>query len=149
MERLFWSPAILVGVVCAPAIADETVNIGGSRAVLIKPKGAPRGSVILMPGGGGAIQPGENGEILRAHRKSIGSYTALLCSSWLAVLVVDAGTDLKFAVEYMAAIKKPVTVVATSMGTLRAAQGISRGARPDALVLTSEFLSSGSATITM
>jgi hypothetical protein len=34
-----------------------------------------------------------------------------------------------------------VTVIATSRGTLRAAEGISRGARPDALVLTSGFLS--------
>ena len=41
----------------------------------------------------------------------------------------------------MAAIKRPVTVIGTSRGTLRAAQGIARGARPDALVLTSGFLS--------
>jgi len=36
--------AILVGA-AGSAFADETVNIGGSRAVLIKP-GAPRASVI-------------------------------------------------------------------------------------------------------
>ena len=59
----------------------------------------------------------------------------------LAVLVADAGTDLKSAVDYMAAIKRPVTVIGTSRGTLRAAEGIARGARPDALVLTSGFLS--------
>jgi hypothetical protein len=41
----------------------------------------------------------------------------------------------------MAAIKRPVTVIATSRGTIRAAEGIARGARPDALVLTSGFLS--------
>jgi hypothetical protein len=34
-----------------------------------------------------------------------------------------------------------VTVIATSAGTIRAAQGIWRGARPDALVLTSGLLS--------
>src|SRR5262249_14729747 len=45
------------------------------------------------------------------------------------------------AVQYMAAIKRPVTVIATSLGTIRAAQGIARGARPDALVLTSGWLS--------
>jgi len=45
--------AILVGLAGAPARADETVDVGGSRVILIKPK-APRGSVILMPGGNGA-----------------------------------------------------------------------------------------------
>jgi hypothetical protein len=62
----------------------------------------------------------------------------------LAVLIADAGTDLTAAVSYMAAIKRPVTVVATSRGTLRAAHGIARGARPDALVLTSGFLTAES-----
>jgi hypothetical protein len=57
---------------------------------------------------------------------------------------VDAGTDLNSAVQYMAAIKRPVTVIGTSNGTIRAAQGIARGARPDALVLTSGLLSSES-----
>ena len=53
---------MLAAFACAPALADETVNIGGSRAVLIKPN-APRGSVILLPGGDGAIRAGNNGEI--------------------------------------------------------------------------------------
>jgi hypothetical protein len=44
----------------------------------------------------------------------------------------------------MAAIKRPVTVIGTSRGTIRAAEGIARGARPDALVLTSGFLSAES-----
>jgi hypothetical protein len=44
-----------------------------------------------------------------------------------------------------------VTVIGTSRGTLRAAEGIARGARPDALVLTSGFLSpeSGSSSNVM
>jgi len=57
------------------------------------------------------------------------------------VMITDASTDLASAVQYMAAIKRPVTVIGTSRGTLRAAEGIARGARPDALVLTSGFLS--------
>lgn len=122
------------------ARADETVTVGGSRAVLIKPA-SPRASVILMPGGSGAISPGEHGEIngLKGNQlvRTRGAYAA----RGLAVLVVDAGTDLSSAVQYMAAIKRPVTVVATSRGTQRAAEGIARGARPDALVLTSGFLS--------
>jgi hypothetical protein len=31
---------MLAGLVCAPAKADQTVSVGGSRAVLIRPKAA-------------------------------------------------------------------------------------------------------------
>jgi hypothetical protein len=44
----------------------------------------------------------------------------------------------------MAAIKSPLTAIATSRGTIRAAEGIACGARPDARVLTSGFLSPAS-----
>lgn len=125
------------------AIADETVTIGGSRAVLIK-SGAPRASVILMPGGSGAISPGEHGEINGLTGNQLVRTRKAYAARGLAVLVVDAGVDLSSALQYMAAIKRPVTVVATSRGTLRAAQGIAAGARPDALVLTSGFLSAES-----
>ena len=58
----FAAAAMLAGIACAPAMADETVSIGGSRAVLIKPKAA-HASVILMPGGDGNIRPGDQGDI--------------------------------------------------------------------------------------
>jgi hypothetical protein len=58
-----------------------------------------------------------------------------------AVLVPDGDVDVAAAVRYMAAIARPVTLVGTSRGTQRAAEGIAAGAMPDALVLTSGFLS--------
>jgi hypothetical protein len=125
------------------AFADETVSVGGSRAVLIKPK-APHASVILMPGGSGAIRPGEHGEINGLRGNQLVRTRHAYAARGLAVLVADAGTDLSSAVQYMAAIKRPVTVIATSRGTIRAAQGIAAGARPDALVLTSGLLSPAS-----
>ncbi len=131
---------MLAAFACAPAVADETVSIGGSRAVLIKPK-APRASVILMPGGDGAIRAGDQGDIHGLMGNQLVRTRHAYAARGLAVLVVDAGTDLGSAVEYMATIKRPVTVIGTSRGTIRAAQGIARGARPDALVLTSGFLS--------
>jgi hypothetical protein len=130
----------LAAFALAPALADETVSIGGSRAVLIKPS-APRGSVILLPGGDGAIRAGENGEIQGLRGNQLVRTRHAYAARGLAVLVADAGTDLKSAVDYMAASKRPVTVIGTSRGTLRAAEGIARGARPDALVLTAGFLS--------
>jgi len=42
------------------AHAAETVSIGCSRAVLVRPA-APVGSVILMPGGDGRIEVGSDG----------------------------------------------------------------------------------------
>jgi hypothetical protein len=139
----FWLAAIAACFACAPALADETVTIGGSRAVLIKPN-APRGSVVLVPGGSGAIQAGDQGDIHGLMGNQLVRTRHSYARRGLAVLVVDVDTDLGSAVQYMAAIKRPVTVVATSRGTLRAAQGIARGARPDALVLTSGLLSPAS-----
>lgn len=135
----------VVAILCAAsaARADETVNIGGSQAVLLKPK-APHASVILMPGGSGAINAGANGQINGLNGNQLVRTRSAYASRGLAALVVDAGANLASAVQYMAAIKRPVTVIATSRGTLRAARGIAAGARPDALVLTSGFLSAES-----
>lgn len=124
----------------APASAAETVTIAGSRAVLIMPY-SPRASVILMPGSDGAILAGDHGDIHGLNGNQLVRTRDAYVARGLAVLVVDVGTNLKSAVDYMAEIKRPVTVVATSAGTLRAAEGIARGARPDALVLTSGILS--------
>jgi hypothetical protein len=132
--------ALLIGLACVPASADETVDVGGSRAVLIRVK-APRGSVILLPGGNGAIRADDHGGIHGLTLNQLVRTREAYAARGLAVLVADASTDLKSAVDYMAAIKRPVTVIATSRGTQRAAEGIARGARPDALVLTSGFLS--------
>jgi hypothetical protein len=137
--------AAFVGLLAvgASAHADETVTVGGSRAVLIKPA-SPRASVILMPGGNGAIRAGDHGDIHGLLGNQLVRTRQAYAARGLAVLVADAGTDLKSAVDYMAAIKRPVTVIATSRGTQRAAEGIAAGARPDALVLTSGFLSADS-----
>ena len=148
MKRHQWigflgAAAIVFGLAGGSAFADETVSIGGSRAVLIKPK-APRASVILLPGGSGAINAGDNGDITGLKGNQLVRTRQAYAARGLAVLVVDAGTPLDAAVQYMAAIKRPVTVIGTSRGTLRAAEGIARGARPDALVLTSGFLSAES-----
>jgi len=149
MTKRFWMnclvncvgfAAIFAALAAAPAVADETVSIGGSRAVLIKPK-APRASVILMPGGDGSIRAGEQGDIHGLMGNQLVRTRHAYAARGLAVLVVDANTNLGSAVDYMAAIKRPVTVIGTSRGTIRAAQGIAGGARPDALVLTSGFLS--------
>jgi len=124
-------------------LADETVSIGGSNAVLLRPT-APRASVILMPGGDGYIAAGPGGTIGKLKGNQLVRTRNAYLARGLAVLVVDADVNLARAVDYMAAIKRPVAVVATSKGTLRAAHGIAGGAKPDTLVLTSGFLTDGS-----
>ncbi|MGJ4925782.1 alpha/beta hydrolase [Bradyrhizobium sp. HKCCYLS2038] len=141
---------MLSAAAAGAASADETVSVGGSRVALIKPASA-RASVILLPGGDGAINVGEQGDIRGLQGNQLVRTRKAYAARGLAVMVADYNTDLKAAVDYMAAIKRPVTVVATSRGTVRAAEGIARGARPDALVLTSGLLSpeSGSSSNVM
>ncbi|MGY3452100.1 alpha/beta hydrolase [Bradyrhizobium sp. USDA 4353] len=142
--------AVISAALAGVASADETVTVGGSRVALIKPASV-RASVILLPGGDGAINVGERGDIHGLLGNQLVRTRNAYAARGLAVMVADTGTDLKAAVDYMAAIKRPVTVIGTSRGTIRAAEGIARGARPDALVLTSGFLSpeSGSSSNVM
>ena len=130
---------ILVGL--SAAGAQETVSIGGVDAVLLKPKGEPVGSLVLMAGGDGRIGVGPGGTIARGGNQLVRTREAYAARGF-AVLVPEARRRRRRRGErYMAVIKRPVTLVGTSRGTQRAAEGIAAGARPDALVLTSGFLS--------
>jgi hypothetical protein len=141
--RHFVVAAAMLAFAQTAALAQETVDIAGSNAVLLRP-GAPHASVILMAGGDGEIGVGPGGAITRLKGNQLVRTRNAYRARGLAVLVVNADVNLARAVNYMAAIKRPVTVIATSRGTLRAAHGIARGAKPDALVLTSGFLTNSS-----
>jgi len=149
MIKNFWGVIFGAGVVLlavfgvGSALAAETVTIGGSQAVLLRPA-APVASVILMPGGDGRIDVGPGGRIGRLNNNQLVRIRSAYLARGRAVLVVDADINLARAVDYMAKIKRTVTVIATSRGTLRAAEGVAAGARPDALVLTSGFLTNAS-----
>lgn len=132
-----------VWIVAGAANAAETVDIGSSKAALLRPA-APAASVILVAGGDGHIAVGANGAIGRLAGNQLLRTRQAYVAKGLAVLAIDADADLAQAVDYMRTIKSPVTVIATSRGTLRAAQGIARGAKPDALVLTAGFLTAAS-----
>jgi len=120
--------AVLLGVLlftaigCAAACADETVQIADSAAVLLRPS-SPVASVILMPGGDGLINAGPNGQINRSIGNQLVRTRNAYLARGLAVLVANADIDLARAVQFMGEIKKPVTVIATSRGTIRTAEG--------------------------
>ena len=80
---------VLVGLAGVRAVADETVDVGGSRAVLIKPA-APRGSVILLPGGNGAIRADDQGGIHALKFNQLVRTRQAYVARGLAVLVADA-----------------------------------------------------------
>ncbi len=145
-KALLLVAAAATAFMLAPAFAApaaQTINIGGSRAVLLRPA-HPHASVILMPGGDGRINAGTNGTIHRLRNNQLVRTRFAYAARGLAVLVVDADVDVAAAVNTMRKLKSPVTIIATSRGTLRAAEGIAAGARPNALVLTSGFLTNES-----
>ena len=149
--RTVWVVAVVLGFVVAfaaskaiadkidlPGVAESTVSVGGVSAALLKPA-RPHGGIILLAGGDGAIGVGADGDIRRGGNQLVrtrGDYAR----RGFAVLVPDCCVNVAAAVEYMSAYGK-VTLVGTSRGTQRAAQGIAEGARPARLVLTSGFLS--------
>ena len=121
MFRRLWAPLIGAAVLLAPATAtaDQAVQVGGALALLNKP-GAPRASVILIPGGDGVlgVQPDGSFSSLRGNQL-VRTRKAYLANG-VATLTIDSGVSVGAAVAYMRSIARPV-VVATSRGSLRVA----------------------------
>lgn len=133
------SAAVAALALAGPARGDETVSVGGVSAVLMKPA-KPRGSVILMAGGNGYLGITADGQVTQLRGNSLVRTRQAFAARGLAVLLPEPNVDLSEAVAYMAAIRRPVTLVGTSRGTQRIARGLAAGARPDKVVLTSGFL---------
>jgi hypothetical protein len=112
----------------APAIAQESVQVGGQKAFLHVPANA-RASAVLVPGKGG-IDPSD--PLLRNR--------AALNAQGIATLTVPHATVIGEAVNYMRKVKEPVALVGMSAGVSVAARGVGNGAKPDTLVLISGSL---------
>jgi hypothetical protein len=125
----------------AADIAVSGVEVGGVRAALLVPA-TPRGALVLLAGGDGDIGVGADGGIARPGNFLVRTRAAFAAEGF-ATLVPDADVDVPAAVKFMARYGA-VTLVGTSRGTLRAAQGLAEGARPAKLVLTSGFLTAAS-----
>lgn len=146
MIRLAWMVGLALavcGVTRAAAQQGEPVQIGSTRVLLMKAQ-APKASLIILPGGEGIIGVTPDGRLSRAKGNSLVRTSEDFRRQGFSVLILEAETDLRLAVDYMRGFKRPVMVVGTSRGTLRAAQGLAKGARPDRLILTAGFLTSES-----
>jgi hypothetical protein len=118
----------------------ETISISGVQNILVRADKA-KGSLILLTGGDGRLNVSSGAHFTDNSDNVLIRNRDAFAAKGYHVLLVDKGTNLADAVRIMAGIKRPVSVVATSAGTPRAAEGLVQGARPDKLVLTSGFLS--------
>src|SRR5687767_1645846 len=75
------------------AAAQETVSVGGVQAVLLKPKGQPIGSLVLLAGGDGNIGVGPKGTIARGGNQLVRTRAAYAARGF-AVLVPDGDVDV-------------------------------------------------------
>jgi hypothetical protein len=123
--------------------AGETVDIGGVKNILVRAK-HPSGSILLLTGGDGRLNVMAGARFTDGADNVVIRNRDALVNKGYDVLLVELGTNLAAATNYMAELKRPVVVVATSKGTQRAAEGLAQGAKPDKLVLSSGFLSEAS-----
>ncbi|WID96154.1 alpha/beta hydrolase [Bosea vestrisii] len=100
--------------------------------------------MIVLTGGDGRLEVGSGARFGKAGDNVLIRNRDAFVAQGYNVLLAELGTNLSAAVDHMAAIKRPVIVIATSKGTQRAAHGLVDGATPDRLVLTSGFLSKAS-----
>ena len=130
--------AVALLVSTAAARADTAVQVGGAYGLLNKPAGAAQGSVILIPGGDGVLGVQPDGTFSSLKGNQLVRTRKAYAQQGLASLTIDAGVNVAAAVKYMESVARPVTIVATSRGSLRVAGAL--GAKPAGLVLTSAFL---------
>ncbi|WP_369059807.1 hypothetical protein ABOZ73_00350 [Caulobacter sp. 73W] len=121
----------------------EVLQVGEVPNILVRARGA-RGSLVVLTGGNGRLGVGEGATILENATNVLIRNAHRFAARGFNVLLVEEGTVLSEAVDHARQLGGPVTVVATSAGTPRAAEGLLAGATPDRLILTSGFLSDAS-----
>lgn len=118
------------------ALAAEILPELGTDASLERPKGKPRGSIILMGGGNGRLGITSDGEITTLAGNSVIRNRRAFVAGGFATLALSSSGSPAAAIEAMKKIARPVVVV----GTSRAATRMHRALSADALVITSGIL---------
>jgi hypothetical protein len=141
-QAAFAAAALALGWAFSPmpaqAQAETSVAELGGYASLIMPRGKPRGSIILMPGGHGRLGLTADGQITQLLGNQLIRTRANYAAAGFATLSLDASGDAAAAVRHMQGIARPVVVVATSRGATRIHNAL-YGA-PDGIVITSGML---------
>lgn len=134
-------PAVVVALLAlslAPAAAGEAVQLSGGYGLLNAPR-SPRAAVVLVPGGNGYLNIRPDGGFSALGGNQLVRTRRAYAAAGVASLVVDGGVSVASAVTYLRTrFSRPVTVVATSRGSLRVAGALS--ARPNGVAITAGFL---------
>lgn len=130
----------LLAIACVAASsgaqATDVLQLGGGRGVLERPA-HPRGGLVLMPGGDGAIGIGADGSMAVEGNTLVRERRAFAAAGF-ATLVIEGSADAGAAVAALRRFTGPVTVVAMSRAGTRV--GPALAGRPDGLVLVSAML---------
>lgn len=133
--RKFLTIAFLAGMQAA-ALAAEILPDLGTDASLERPKGKPRGSIILMPGGDGDLGITSAGEITSLTGNQLIRNRRAYVAAGFATLSLSSSGSPAAAIAAMRKIAQPVIVV----GTSRAGTRIHRALSADGIVITSGML---------
>jgi hypothetical protein len=125
-------------ITALPLHAQEILPELGTDATLQRPKGKPRGSVILMAGGNGHLGITGDGQITQLQGNSLIRTRGAFAAAGFATLALSSSGSLSAAIETMRKIARPVVVV----GTSRAATRMGRAVAADGIVITSGMLDS-------
>ncbi len=110
MKRLFMAA---IGLIFASAsFAAELLPELGTYGSLERPKGKPRGSIILMAGGAGTLGITGDGEITQLRGNSLIRTRRSFVNAGYATLALDSWGSLSTAITAMRKIAQPVIVVA-------------------------------------
>lgn len=120
----------------SPAFAAELLPELGTNASLERPKGKPRGSIILMPGTDGDLRIDSDGQITRLLNNSLIRNRRAFVNAGFATLALSSSGSPAQAIEAMRKIAQPVVVV----GTSRAGTRIHRAISADGIVIASGML---------
>jgi hypothetical protein len=114
----------------------KTVFVDGVANILVRVEN-PKGSLLLLAGGSQRLNVGADGTFTDQALSAIIRNRDVFAAHGFNILLVDKETSLRKAVEYMASLKRPVTIVALSNATRRTAKAVAQGAKPDKVVLAS------------
>ena len=119
-----------------PLVAGELLPELGTNASLERPKGKPRGSIILMPGTDGDLRISSDGQINRLLNNSLIRNRRAFVNAGYATLALSSSGSPAQAIEAMRKIAQPVVVV----GTSRAGTRIHNAVSADGIVIASGML---------
>jgi pimeloyl-ACP methyl ester carboxylesterase len=141
-RALFRAAAVIALVALArlPAIAAPEVDVldDGRRIVVVRPaSAAPKGVMLLIPGGTTTLALGPGGDTKNGN--FVIRTRALWLSAGYAIAYMNDPGDLRAAVALLRNVARPVIALSTSRGTIVAAQNAAKLGTdgPDLLVLTS------------